>query len=199
ANAYLEEILQCPLLPFAAKQQILHLRAFRVLHARRRPEDLQRALELLAQHGIDAPTLRAYRLLFAGVDLTCQYRLTKALETLRESADAFAACGHQLHVAQTQRYMMGLYYSSWQPAEFRAMLAQIDAASRDQGHGDFRHRFFKTVDAWNCGDSTALERAATGASVNVPRYSDPRLPGPYLIDCQPLCFRVIVDRAACGA
>jgi AraC-like DNA-binding protein len=199
ANAYLEEILDCPLLPFATKEQILHLWAFRALHARRRPEDLQRALELLAQHGIDAPTLRAYRLLFAGVDLTCQYRLAKALETLRESAAAFAACGHPLHVEQTQRYMMGLFYSTWQPAEFRGMLAQLEGASPGNARGDFRHRFFKTVDAWNCGDSAALERAAAGASADVPRYSDPRLPGPYLIDCQPLCFRVILDRASDGA
>lgn len=199
ANAYLEEILHCPLLPFPAKEQILHLWAFRALHARRSPADLQRALELLAEHGIDAPTLRAYRLLFAGVDLTCQYRLAAALETLRESASAFAACGHQLHVEQTQRYMMGLYYSTWQPVEFRALLAQIDAAAGDNARGDFRHKFFKTVDAWNCGDSAALERAAAGASADVPRCADPRLPGPYLVDCQPLCLRVILDRAADGA
>ncbi|MGH2899236.1 MAG: ATP-binding protein, partial [Solirubrobacteraceae bacterium] len=73
ATGYLHEILGCALLPFAAKEQILHLWAFRALHARRSPEDLPCALELLAQHGLDAPTLRAYRLLFTGVDLTCQY------------------------------------------------------------------------------------------------------------------------------
>jgi AraC-like DNA-binding protein len=93
--------------------------------------------------------------------------------------------------------MMGLFYSTWQPAEFRALLAQLDGASPGNAR-DFRIRFFKTVDAWNCGDSAALERAAAGASVDVPRYSDARLPGPYLIDCQPLCFRVILDRASDG-
>jgi AraC-like DNA-binding protein len=198
ASVYLHEILNCSLLPFSAKEQILHLWAFRTLHARRRPEDLQAALELLAQHEIDAPTLRAYRLLFAGVDLTCQYRLAKAAETLRESAGAFATCGHQLHVEWTQRYLMGLYYSSWQPAEFRSLLAQIESTSRDPACGDFRYRFFKTVDAWNRGDGSALERASADASADVPRYVHALLPGPYLIDCQPLCFRVILDRACDG-
>jgi AraC-like DNA-binding protein len=196
ANAYLEEILQCPLLPNAAKEQILHLWAFRALHACRRPEDLHHALEMLAQHGIDASTLRAYRLLFAGVELTCQYRLIQAVAMLRDAAAAFAACGHRLHVAQTQRYMLGLYFCCWQPAEFRALLAEIDAASGDKARRDFRHRFFKTVDAWSCGDSGALVRAAAGASPEVPRCSDARLRGPYLVDCQPLCYRVILDRAS---
>jgi AraC-like DNA-binding protein len=199
AITYLHEILHCPLLPFTAKEQILHLWAFRALHARRCPDDLSRALELLAQHGIDAPTLRAYRLLFAGVELTCQYRLAKALETLRDSAAAFTACGHQLHVAQTQRYMMGLYYSSWNPTEFRALLAQVESTSNDHPDSDFRHRFFRTVDAWNCGDSAALERAAASATPDVLRCADPRLPGPSLVDCQPLCFRVILDRASGAA
>lgn len=195
AAIYLYEILNCRILPAAVKEQILHLWAFRAIHARRRPEDLQHALSLLVQEKIDAPTLSAYRSLFAGVELTYQYRLPEALEALRESAAAFATCNHQLHVEWVQRYLLGLLYSSWNSAGFQALLSQIDASSRDNFRSDFRYRFFKTVDSWNRGESEALEHECASALSSAPLRIHPLLPGPYLVDCQASCFRVILDRA----
>lgn len=194
AAVYLYELLSCQILPSAVKEQILHLWAFRVVHARRRPEDLHGALALLDQEGIDAPTLRAYRLLFTGVELTYQYRLAEATEALRESAGAFAACDHQLHVEWIQRYLLGLCYSSWRAAEFDTLLSQIDSSARDHFRSDFRYRFFKTVDAWNRGEREPLERERARASSAAPPHHHALLPGPYLVDCQAACFRVILDR-----
>jgi hypothetical protein len=72
-------------------------------------EHFQSALAFLTQEGLDAPTLRAYRLLFGSVDLACQYRLTEAADALRESASTFASSGHRLHVEWAQRILMTLF------------------------------------------------------------------------------------------
>jgi AraC-like DNA-binding protein len=195
ATRYLHEILQCQYLPLTAKEQALHLWAFRALRARRHPEDLQQALELLAQSGIDTATLQCYRLVFSGVDLAAQYRLSKAIETLRESATAFSACGHRFHVEWVERYLMGLYYTGWQLTEFQALLKQTDPLARDRCHGDSGLQFFHAVDAWNHGEDAALERVCAGTPPEVPRHEHALLPGPYLMDYQPACIRVIADRA----
>ncbi len=199
AAIYLYQVLNCRLLPAAVKEQILHLWAFRAAHSRRRPEDLQQVLALLAQEGIDAPTLRAYRLLFAGIDLIYQYRLAEAIAMLRESAAAFTACGHPLHLEWVQRYLLALHYSNWQFAEFRALLSQIDSSSQDNHlRGDFRYLFFKAVDAWNQGDGDAFEQAHPRSFPAPTSHAHSLLPGPYLADYQSACFRVILDRARNG-
>jgi AraC-like DNA-binding protein len=195
ASACFDEILACPAVPAIAKQQILHLWAVRAIHARRRPAELAEVLALLAQHGLDAPALHAYRVLFDGVELTYQYRLDEAIDRLRESAAAFEACGRPLHVAWIQRYLLALCYSGSRAAEFRALLSQIGASSRDQLRGDHRYRFFQTIDDWNGGDSETLERACASApAVPAPRRHS-LLPGPYLADCHAACLHAIRDRA----
>jgi len=90
---------------------------------------------------------------------------------------------------------MALYYGSWQADAFKAVLSQIDASSRDLFRADFRYRFFKTVDAWNQGGPDALEHECAGFVSSVSPPGHPLLPGPYLVDYQPACFRVILDRA----
>lgn len=202
ANAYFEAVLACEVTPASTKQQLLHLWAFRAVHARRRPEELRAALETLAQAGIAPPTLRAYELLYRGVELAYQYRHGDAAMQIRDSLAAFSTCNLPLHVEWVQRYLLAMYYSTQQLEELHALLGQIDGSAhgaqprlaRDRIRGDFRPRFFRAVAAWNTGDESLLVHELTAGPAPA-TGGHPRLPRPHLIDCQQVCFRVIHDRA----
>lgn len=192
---YLYEIANCRQLPAAVKEQVVHLWAFRAVHARRRPGDLELALTSFVQEGVDAPTVRGYQLLYAGAERVYEYRLGEAIELLRQSAEAFAACDRPLHVAWVQRYLLGLCYSGGRDAEFQELLAQLSAASRDAPSPDFRDRFFRVLDAWNRGEDEPLERECARPPPPLPVRRHPLLPAPYLMDYLPSAFHAIRDRA----